>query len=602
MKKTLILCLDRDRVGALEELRSLGLLHVESVVKPESADLTELRRNAHQLTTVINILRERKIDASAADPDPEEAADHAVQAVAESESLKKRLEELLRNRERLEPWGEFSRETIADLEGKGLFVYPCVCHGAEEVEKLNELGVVEIIREDKQSTHLALISREPIEATELPLAPMPSEKKSLGEVDGLIAETRKNIAENAKELDAAAANLRALTHKLALLEEEVEFVDNREGMGLEGDICYIRGYIPIDGVDKMEAAAKRHGWAVATSDPEADDNVPTCVRVPKIFNISKPIFDFIGIAPGYKEWDVSTCFLFFFTIFYGMIVGDAGYGTLFLITGLILKWKFKRSPKARLAINLFIVLSLATIAWGAATCTWFGLPKDKFPEWMRGVPALSGEKSNQYVQLICFSLAAIHLGFARVWKAVIYRDKRAFGQIGWGMLVWANLFTATKLIVFPESKFPDFVYILYGVGILLILMFYVRWNDIGSVFNLPFGLIGTFTDLLSYIRLFAVGLATFYIANSFNNMGLMLMDVSPWLLPGTVIVILFGHILNIALAFMAVLVHGIRLNTLEFSNHMELEWQGHAYAPFKKTVGENSIDNIKEPQVLNQRS
>jgi V/A-type H+-transporting ATPase subunit I len=150
------------------------------------------------------------------------------------------------------------------------------------------------------------------------------------------------------------------------------------------------------------------------------------------------------------------------------------------------------------------------------------------------------------------------------------------------MVIWGNFFTAIKLIVFNQDPFPTFAFYLYVIGIVLILVFYVQWTDIGSIFNLPFGFIGSFVDVLSYIRLFAVGLATYYIANSFNNMGNMLLQISPWLIVGTIIVLLFGHILNILLALMGVLVHGIRLNTLEFSNQMELQWLGHVYTPFKK--------------------
>jgi V/A-type H+-transporting ATPase subunit I len=89
-------------------------------------------------------------------------------------------------------------------------------------------------------------------------------------------------------------------------------------------------------------------------------------------------------------------------------------------------------------------------------------------------------------------------------------------------------------------------------------------------------------DVLSYIRLFAVGLSSFYIAKSFNDMGAMVLGLHPWLFPAAAIVILFGHLLNIALGFMGVLVHGIRLNTLEFSNHMELTWSGKPYKPLRK--------------------
>jgi V/A-type H+-transporting ATPase subunit I len=141
-----------------------------------------------------------------------------------------------------------------------------------------------------------------------------------------------------------------------------------------------------------------------------------------------------------------------------------------------------------------------------------------------------------------------------------------------------------KLIVFP-GVFPVYMYYLYVIGFVLVAACDVNWTDMGDVFNFPFGAIGSFVDMLSYIRLFAVGMAGFYIAKSFNDMAMNLVDSSPWPIvgiAGAIVVLLFGHILNILLCLMGVLVHGIRLNTLEFSNHIGLRWAGFVYQPFKK--------------------
>ena len=116
----------------------------------------------------------------------------------------------------------------------------------------------------------------------------------------------------------------------------------------------------------------------------------------------------------------------------------------------------------------------------------------------------------------------------------------------------------------------------------MVLVGGVDWRDVGAICNFPFDLIGSFTDTLSYVRLFAVGMSGTYMAQSFNNMGMDLWHISPWLIPVALLVILFGHTLNVALAFMSVLVHGVRLNTLEFSNHAGIRWGGQAFKPLKK--------------------
>ena len=109
----------------------------------------------------------------------------------------------------------------------------------------------------------------------------------------------------------------------------------------------------------------------------------------------------------------------------------------------------------------------------------------------------------------------------------------------------------------------------------------VDWKNPADIFQFPFSIIGSFTDVLSYIRLFAVGMAGACIAQSFNGMGMDVAKASPWFIVFGVLVMLFGHLLNLALAMMSVLVHAVRLNTLEFSNHVGLTWSGQKYTPFK---------------------
>ena len=111
--------------------------------------------------------------------------------------------------------------------------------------------------------------------------------------------------------------------------------------------------------------------------------------------------------------------------------------------------------------------------------------------------------------------------------------------------------------------------------------------------TLPSSLVGSFVDVLSYIRLFAVGLAGTYIAVNFDRMGAMLMNALPhhlWIAGVLLLVLvaLFGHILNIALGFLSVMVHGIRLNTLEFSNHIGMQWAGIKFRPFAEPESQHT--------------
>jgi V/A-type H+/Na+-transporting ATPase subunit I len=587
MLKTTIICRIEDRDSTLDSLRSLGMLHVEQVKRPDSPTQTVISYEIDNANHIVGTLSSEynPIDKTTYNHlSGEELTKEAIRLFENNVELKKDLEICHRNKDKLLPWGSFSFSKIDSLKEKGLFVYLCESNHKEELKNYQDKSSIEIVNTNKNKIYFALISTEELKKNQLPLAPLPLEKISLAQIEENICNLNKKIEDINTALSVIVSDISKIKEHVNLLKEELEFITNKNGMGNDYVLCYIKGFIPVTQHKILALAAKKQGWAIMSTEPSSNDNPPTLLHVPKIFKIADPIFEFIGISPGYQEWDVSICFLFFFTIFFGMIVGDAGYGAIFFIIAIISKIVFRKNLKLKLPINLFLVLSIATIIWGSLTCSFFALPQEVFPRQLQGLKSLTDPTiKDKNIQYICFLIAAIHLSFARIWKSILICNSfRALGQLGWAMVIWGNFFTAIKLIVFNQDPFPTFAFYLYVIGIVLILVFYVQWTDIGSIFNLPFGFIGSFVDVLSYIRLFAVGLATYYIANSFNNMGNMLLQISPWLIVGTIIVLLFGHILNILLALMGVLVHGIRLNTLEFSNQMELQWLGHVYTPFKK--------------------
>ena len=179
-------------------------------------------------------------------------------------------------------------------------------------------------------------------------------------------------------------------------------------------------------------------------------------------------------------------------------------------------------------------------------------------------------------------LAVAQLSLGHLWRAIHDRSWRnVFSNLGWMLIIWGNFFLALKIIVFP-GDFPKYMYALYGAGLALVLIFSVRWKDPAAVFQFPFDVIGSFTDVLSYIRLFAVGMAGACISATFNNRSLDIAKASPYFIIFGVLGLFIGHALNLALCVMSVLVHAVRLNTLEFSNHSGLTWSGVAFKPFAK--------------------
>lgn len=589
MLKVTVVCTEDNQSSALKDLRNLGVMHVEPTQNSINTEVSSaIRKELDKVNKALFVLAEDHSKEEThvyRDVHPESLVDKLIMAISENEAYKKEIESLQKEKEKLEPWGEFSYETIDKISSSGYHVYLCNA-SAKDIDQYRDRGVTEIISASKGSAYFVVISKERYTKEELPLASLPAQKINLWDLSYKIADLNVKVLANKEIIHDMTESIASIKEYKTFLEEKLEFATNKETMGEEKSLRYIRGYVPKKHEKIIIDEAKEQGWAVLLETPGKEDKTPTCMTVPKIFSISKPIFEFIGISPGYSEWDISGCFLVFFSIFFAMIVGDAGYAAIFLIISLVLKYFLRRNKRAKLALNLFIFLSLLTIVWGVLNCSYFSIPAEYIPKRMRGIPFFTNEETyNQHLELICFFLAALHLSFARIWKAVIMINSlRAIGQIGWALILWGNFLTAKHLIVTPEIPFPVIGFWLYGIGVLLVLAFHVHWSDAAALFETPLSLISSFIDVLSYIRLFAVGIASIYIAENFNHMGMQITEASPWLILFGVLIFFAGHLLNIALSLMAVLVHGIRLNTLEFSNHMELKWTGSKYEPFRKKL------------------
>jgi len=184
-----------------------------------------------------------------------------------------------------------------------------------------------------------------------------------------------------------------------------------------------------------------------------------------------------------------------------------------------------------------------------------------------------------HVMGLCFLIGAIHLTIAHVWQAALKRRTlQCFAELGWIGSTWAMFSIAADMIC--GWAMPAFSLLLLAVSIVLIILFMTPVKEIKAKWishaMLPPEVINNFVDVVSYLRLFAVGLATLEVAKAFNGMASDVMWV--W----AVVILFIGHTMNIAMAVMGVMVHGLRLNALEFSNHVGLEWAGRKYNPFSK--------------------
>ena len=360
-------------------------------------------------------------------------------------------------------------------------------------------------------------------------------------------------------------------------------------------LARLSGYILAEKQADFAGLAKANGWAFIADDPAEEDAVPTAMRHNRFVQLLTPLTDFLGTVPGYREPDISLWFLLFFGIFFAMIFGDAGYGGILVILSLIgiVKAKAKEQP-APLAMQMFLYLGVLTVIWGTATCNWFGISVDYIPAWLKNlsIPAISNvtEESirNANLMQFCFTLGLIQLTIGHIISIVRnIRSPQILGHIGSIAMLCGMYVVVLSLVVSAERyQINQPVMIAVGGGFALNFIFSNYQTGIGqsivdslkNIITMFLGVVNVFADIMSYIRLWAVGLAGSAISATVNQMAGP--ALGSFLIFLGVLLLFFGHGLNYIMNVLSVIVHGVRLNTLEFSNHVGLTWAGFKYEPF----------------------
>jgi V/A-type H+-transporting ATPase subunit I len=389
----------------------------------------------------------------------------------------------------------------------------------------------------------------------------------------------------------------------------IEFETARAGMGVledlppESTVAWITAYVPQENLGAVKQAVSANCWAMLADDPGEDDPVPTKLKNNRVVNLINPLMDFLEIVPGYKEPDVSLWFLIFFTIFFGMIYGDAAYGAIIAIAAIIgmVKNRKKGVPPV---FKLMFLLGFSNFIWGLLTCSWLGIDVNMLPAVLRKIslPLISSVTASesaygdgivrQNLMIFCFSLALLQLSIGHIIAITRGRTLKLLADVGSIAMLTGMYGVVLSLIASNEYRqiplLQPCIWLLGG-GFVLNFIFANYDGSIGrsvaegfkNFISMFLGVANVFGDIMSYIRLWAVGLAGAAISSTVNSMaGPMLGHLILFIFGVTLLV--FGHSLNIVLNALSVLVHGVRLNTLEFSGHVGITWSGTAYKPFKE--------------------
>ncbi|MCK5850911.1 MAG: hypothetical protein KAH23_08350 [Kiritimatiellae bacterium] len=588
MKKITILCMEDQKDSTLENLRALGLLHIKHINEPSSPDLKNGRTDLERTNTAVGILNHYMKEH-----DTDDLTGHLKQAevVNKTHELHEKLQKLTTlhddlhiEAEKLSVYGEIDPGIIENLKEQNIEVRFFSAPDKQVISAPDNTVLTEL--NNSGSTKVfALTSFGHIEYEGNMLPPPEKKRADVLDEARLLAKQIKEVEKKLVDLSASRKNIE---NYATIMDDNVKYIEARDGMGTSGKIAYLTGYCPADLINKIKEKSDQNAWGLMIQDPAIEDEVPTLIKYPKIVKPVKAVIEMLEIIPGYKEADISSIFLIFFSIFFAILIGDAGYGLFMLALTIFARKKNKSAPAY--TFTLFYILSICTIIWGVLTNNYFGIQPEFLPTILRNlrIPWLTDGvvESRDHIMKLSFFIGACHLTIAHIWNSiVIYPNKKWIAQFGWIMLVWTMYFTACAMVI--NEPFPLFAYGLLIASTLLILIFMsspeeFKKEKIGHIM-FPLTIVNCFVDVISYIRLFAVGMASLSVAQSFNDIAMRLDFSKIWTIPFIVLILLAGHGLNILLCALGILVHGVRLNTLEFSTHKGLEWSGSKYNPFKKS-------------------
>jgi len=579
-KMTVAGCVEaRDQI--LTDLQELGCLHLLDLASTgERGEQSSTRSESREaLKYLLNCPNKRRpvTDASKFDPlDVERQALEVQQRVQELTSEHDLLVERLRD---LEPWGEFRFASLEEMGGYRLWFYAVPHYQIDEV-KQSELSW-HIVNQDNRLIYVVVISEREPEG-------MPVPRMHLGTMP------RSDVAARLEEVELAIADAEAerasltrwgllLAKCLAHLEDAETRANAKQHTLANEDVFALSAWLPADKLPQVEAYAREHSLVLEARDPEPDETPPTLFDNRPLAASGEDLVSFY-MTPSYWTWDPSGVVLFSFAVFFAMIVSDAGYGLLFVL-GVLGLWKrLGKSIGGSRIRNTLAAVSVATLVYGVLVASYFGMTPPA-GSWLFRLRVLEMQDS-QTMMLISVIIGVAHVAFANVMNAVRFGwQGKALAPLGWALMIIGAFFTALGNGL-EMATMLDVGLGLLGGGALLVFLF----SGAGSkpLKRMVQGLFAftrvskAFGDILSYLRLFALGLASASLAMAFNDMAGQIKEAVPGVgLLFALVVLLLGHTINVVLAIASGVIHGLRLNVIEF-----FDWgvpdEGRLYKPFKR--------------------
>ena len=602
MKKLTFLVYHKEYEEFLNSLRELGVVHI--VEKQQgAADNTELQENIrlfNRLAATLKLLQNQKHEKNAVIATEGGTATRGMQVLDEVDALQtehgklsQQLQSYAKEKEVLEVWGNFEPTGIQKLKDAGYIIgfYSC-SEGNYKEEWETEYNAMIVNRISSKVFFVTVTKAGQEVDLDVEQAKLPA--YSLSRLEALYDTTEQAIEGTEKKLVALSeTDIPSLKAALKELQSQIEFskvvLSSEQTAG--DKLMLIEGWAPAYSKVEIEAYLNDAHVYYEITDPMPGDNVPIRLNNKGFFAWFEPICK-LYMLPKYNELDLTPFFAPFFMVFFGLCLGDSGYG-LFLFLGatayrLLAK---KVTPSMKSIISLIQVLSASTFFCGLLTGTFFGanIYDLDWPIVQRLKHAVLMDNNDMF--RLSLILGVIQILFGMVLKAVNqtiqFGFKYAIATIGWIILLVSTavsaLFSSSELLSMGGTAYK----VVLCISGAMIFLFNTPGKNIfmniglglWDSYNMVTGLLG---DVLSYVRLFALGLSGGILAGVFNSLAV---GMSPDnVIAGPIVMVLIfviGHAINMFMNVLGAMVHPMRLTFVEFFKNSGYEGGGKEYKPFK---------------------
>ena len=613
MKKLTFLVTEKEYDSFIASLRELGVVHVQQLQKgatsQELQDGMSLEQRYKAALQALDIYTKtyngmkvpEVLDESTS---AEVLLKHVEDLQAEELNLLHNIDALQKDINMLEPWGDFdpaSIKNLSDASAQQIHFYRCSSKFFKN-EWVDTYFATPISEQNKSTYFITFSEEKPdIQAEEIFLP--------AGTLSGFIAERK---AEEEK-LNAVRAELLYInTNNRELLGKGLVKVQNEISLSkvhlsderVAGDVLRLMiGWVRADKTEALVEYLEKDKIYYEMEDPAYEDDVPVQITNDGYTRLFEPILRMYSL-PNYHDIDPSIFFAPFFMLFFGLCLGDGGYGLLVFLGGLYLALKGSEQTKSYGRLGIW--LGLMTIICGLLTGTVFGIDLTK-QDWAVLAPVkpyfLNDNGVGKIFGYSPMMVISVIIGFVQVLLGMILKGCKAWKNYGFGYAIgsfsWViTLLTIIFIVCVGDSVptwlwfLPRGVLVLSTIGIFLYNNPSAYKNPItGPLLNIGGGVWATYGmatgllgDLLSYIRLFALGLTGGVLGGVFNSLAYDMTSSMPWYvrwLP-MVIILLFGHGITFALSMISAFVHPMRLTFVEFFKNADFEGGGKEYTPFKQ--------------------